>query len=102
MQRILAVLVLLAACGDNSPPVDPPDDIPPDETDPCPALELGPPRLQFNWFSQVTGIRYPIKSGDLKGSFLLVELYDSTSPNLPALTTGTFDLTAGSNTNLST
>lgn len=103
MHRLLVALVLVAACGDNgSPPPtdDPPIDTPPE--DPCPPLELGTARLQFN-FGELTGIRYPIKSGDLKGSYLLVELYDAdTAADLPPLETGTFDLTSGINSNLRT
>jgi cysteine-rich repeat protein len=101
MHRLLVVLALVAACGDNGtrPPID---DSPPDTPeDPCPPLELGTARLQFN-FGSLTGIRYPIKSGDLKGSFLLVELYDSNSPDLPPLAPGTFDLTSPQNSNLRT
>ena len=101
MQRYLVAVFLLAACGDNgSPPAEDPPVEMPDEPDPCPALELGTPRLQFNPFMEVTGVRYPIKDSD--GSFLVVELYDATTEGLPALTTGTFDLGAGPNTNLAT
>src|SRR5688572_2686988 len=99
MHRLLVALSLLGACGDNaSPPVDdPPVDMP---ADPCPPLELGTARLQFNQFNEVTGVRYPIKGGDR--TFLVVELYDGTTEGLPPLATGTFDLTAGPNTNLAT
>lgn len=102
MHRLLVALAFVAACGDNGPSPTP-TEAPPIDTpeDPCPALELGTARLQFN-FGALTGIRYPIKNGDLKGSFLVIELYDSNSPDLPPLTTGTFDLTSALNSNLRT
>ena len=102
MNRFLVAIVLLGACGDNGSPPDDPSETPEDPADPCPALELGTARLQFNWFSQLTGVRYPIKSGELAGSFLVVELYDASSGNLPALATGTFDLASEVNANLAT
>jgi cysteine-rich repeat protein len=103
MHRLAIALFLLAACGDNhavTPDATP--DAPDEPTDPCPAVELGTARLQFNWFSQVTGVRYPIKSGELVGSFLVVELYAASTGDLPPLATGMFDLASAPNTNLAT
>jgi cysteine-rich repeat protein len=102
MHRFLVLLVLLAACGDNHDTHMNTPDAPPEEVDPCPPLELGTPRLQLNVFDEVTGVRYPIKGGDLAGSFLVVEMYDATTGGLPALATGTYDLASGVNTNLAT
>jgi cysteine-rich repeat protein len=96
MKRFLVSLVLIGACGDNGPPPDEPD--PPDPMDPCPALELGTARLQFNIFNEVTGVRYPVIGSE--DTFFVVELYDSTTPGLPPLATGTFDL--ATETNLAT
>ncbi len=100
--RLAFTAALLAACGDNKPDNSP--DAGPDAPvdDPCPPLELGPSVLHFDLFNQPVGVYYPIKSGDLAGSRLYVELYDSETDELPPLTTGTFDLTTAPNNELQT
>lgn len=100
---LATITALLAACGDNlegGSPDAPPGDAPPE----CPSLALGEAEFQFNWFGQLTGLRYPVV-GDLGGAapdYVLVELYDSTTEGLPALAAGTFDLAAPPNDNLAT
>jgi len=101
---VTAILVaLLAACGDNTrATVDAGPDAPVDPVDACPALELGTARLQFNFFNQLTGVRYPIEGGELDGALLVIELYDATTEGLPPLATGRFDLASAPDGNLAT
>lgn len=104
MHRLAAAaLILLAACGDNGEvtPDAGPDG--PGVEDPCPPLELGKPRLQFDLFNQLTGVRYPL-SGDLEGWYFFVEMYGQFSGGfeLPPLMNGSFDLTTPPNDNLET
>ncbi len=93
----LAVACVLSACGDNHaglPPTDaPPDDSGIDE-DGCRILTLGQKDFQFNLIEQILGVRFPV-TPNLDGNdkdFLRIELWDSTTPDLPPLETGTFDL----------
>ncbi len=95
-----ALVLGLAACGDNRSvpaPDAPTDDPPPDsglDEDGCRILTVGSRDFQFNLFEQLLGVRFPV-TPNLDGErtdVLHVELFDSTTPDLPPLTTGTFDL----------
>ena len=105
--RVLAVLLTVAtACGDNNPGNTTPDaggmpDSGVDE-DGCRILTLGPRDLSFNLIDQLLGVRYPVTPNLDTGreDVLHVELWDSTTPGQPALTTGDFDL--ATQTNLAT
>ena len=96
LRAALAVCVL-AACGDNRAAPSPPDSMPPDsglDEDGCRILTLGQKDFQFNLIDQILGVRFRV-APDLEGNgrdFLRVELWDSTTPDLPPLATGTFDL----------
>ncbi|MCC7542237.1 MAG: DUF4215 domain-containing protein [Deltaproteobacteria bacterium] len=70
----------------------------------CRVLALGRPTFHYNLFNQLLGVRYPIENGlaDDGPDFLLVELYDSTTPDLPTLEPGMFDLGEAPNDNLAT
>ncbi|HKE18062.1 MAG TPA: DUF4215 domain-containing protein [Kofleriaceae bacterium] len=74
------------------------------DPDGCQVLTLGRPDFQFNFFGQLTGLRYPFEPslGGGAPDALLVELYDSTTGGLPPLETGTFDLSAPPDDNLGT
>ncbi|MCK6549830.1 DUF4215 domain-containing protein [Myxococcota bacterium] len=127
----ILVLPTLVACGDGGGPspldasttdAGVPDAAPPDagdagttdagagdagtglDEDGCRILTLGERGFQFNLFGQLTGLRYGVSPNleGVDGDHLLVELYDSTTGGLPALTTGTFDLASGVNDNLGT
>lgn len=95
---VLALAFAAAACGDNhdTPMPDAPG-APPDagfDEDGCRILTVGQRDFQFNIFGQLLGLRYPV-TPNLDGErsdVLRIELYDSTTPDLPPLTTGTFDL----------
>ena len=99
LTMLLATLAL--SCGDNQA-ITPDAAIAGPDADPCTALELGEPFLQFNTFGQLTGLRYPITQGAPKGQLLVMELYDSSTEGLPALTTGTFDLGLPPNNDIAT
>ncbi|MBZ0232925.1 MAG: hypothetical protein K8M05_11400, partial [Deltaproteobacteria bacterium] len=99
---LVVLLGLVAACGDNldvSTPDAGPGDPPPDagvDEDGCRILGVGTRDFQFNFFDQLLGVRFPVTpnlDGD-GGDVLHVELYDSTTPDLPPLVPGTFDLAA--------
>lgn len=99
---LAVILGPAAACGDNyavpmpdAPPGDPPPDSGVDE-DGCRILTVGTRDFQFNLFDQLLGVRFPVTPnlGGARADVLRVELYDSTTPELPPLTTGTFDLSA--------
>src|SRR5689334_18218439 len=102
--RVLAVvLVVAAACGDNNPGNPSPDagmpDAPEFDEDGCRILTLGARDLSFNLIDQLLGVRFPVTpnlDGD-RSDVLHVELWDSTTPGQPALTTGDFDLSTQSN-----
>ena len=102
----IAITLAASACGDNHATA--PDSGVPDgrtgdaPADACPVLQLGTARLQLNAFGQLTGLRYPVLDPALPDTLLLVELYDSTTPGLPALTTGAFDLAGAPETDLAT
>jgi cysteine-rich repeat protein len=93
----LALACVLAACGDNHAVPPPTDGMPPDsglDEDGCRILTLGQKDFQFNLIDQILGVRFRV-APDLEGNdhdFLRIELWDSTTPDLPPLTTGTFDL----------
>jgi cysteine-rich repeat protein len=93
----LAAACLLSACGDNRAAPAPDDGMPPDsglDEDGCRILTLGQKDFQFNLIEQILGVRFPV-TPNLEGNdddFLRVELWDSTTPGLPPLATGTFDL----------
>ncbi len=100
----LAVLMGAAACGDNH---DAPEERMPDagmsdpefDEDGCRILSVGPKDFSFNLFFQLLGVKFPV-SPNLEGErddVLHIELWDSTTPNQPALITGTFDLANSSN-----
>src|SRR5688572_3754486 len=74
------------------------------DEDGCRILTLGPPAFQRNFFNQLTGARFPVLPplGGDGPDHLLVELYDSSTPGLPRLEPGTFDLAAAPNDNLAT
>src|SRR5687768_14892806 len=110
MRRTAVLLILLfsaAACGDNSSnPVEPDAGPMPDapDDDGCTVVELGAQDFQANLFGQLTGVRYGV-TPNLDGALpeaLILELYDSTTFGLPPLATGTFELGAAPNDNLST
>lgn len=94
------LFALAAACGDNHA-VPVPDATPPDvpvdaafDEDGCRILTIGWRDFQFNFFDQLLGVRFPVAQ-NLEGEraeVLHVDLYDSTTPDLPPLTTGAFDL----------
>ena len=82
----------------DAPPLDAPPDAPFDE-DGCRILTVGRHDFQFNLFDQLLGVRFPV-TPNLEGAradVLRVELFDSTTPDLPPLTPGTFDLATASN-----
>ena len=98
----LLLLSSLAGCGDNLPAS--PDAGPDAPADECTVIELGARDFQSNLFGQLTGVRYEVSPG-LDGAppeSLFVELYDSTTPDLPPLTTGTFRLGVAPNDDLAT
>jgi len=101
---VLAVATLFAAgaCGDNKEGVTAPDaGMQPDsglDEDGCRILAVGDKDFQFNLLDQILGVRFPV-TPNLEGpreDILHVELWDSTTPGLPALTTGTFELSTQS------
>ncbi len=102
------LLLVVSACGDNAkvnggaPDASLADARANDAADPCPALALGSPRLQFNLGGQLTGLRYPITSADLTDTVLLVELYDASTGGLPPLAPGTFGLATPPDDDLAT
>jgi cysteine-rich repeat protein len=94
---MFATFAFAPACGDNhvlpmpDAPVDSPSEF---DEDGCRILSVGRRDFQFNFFDQLLGARFPVTpnlAGE-RGDVLHVELYDSTTPDLPPLTTGTFDL----------
>lgn len=98
---VCGYLAILAACGDNHPdtPTSMPDaGMPPVDSgldeDGCRILTLGQRDFSFNLIDQILGIRFPVTPNldGAKADALHVELWDSTTPNQPPLTTGTFDL----------
>ena len=97
----ILVATLALGCGDNQGFTPDAAAVVPD-ADPCALLELGEPFIQFNTFGQLTGLRYPIIQGAPKGHLLVLELYDSSTEGLPALTTGTFDLGLAPNNEIAT
>jgi cysteine-rich repeat protein len=106
LSAALVIASALAACGDNHETPAPDAGMPPVDSgldeDGCRILELGPRDFQFNIFEQLLGVKFPV-TPNLDGNrsdALLIELYDSTTPELPPLTTGTFDL--ATNTDLAT
>ena len=97
-------IALAAGCGDNhsieprpDAPVTPPDSGL--DEDGCRILTVGTRDFEFNLFDQLLGLRFPVTPAlDGAGSDVLhVDLYDSTTPDLPPLTTGTFDLSTMTN-----
>lgn len=105
LHRLLFLLVVLAACGDDERTPDHPDGgVDPDAGDGCTELELGEQTFQANLFGQLTGVRYPVSpaiDGELAET-LFIELYDSTTKGLPPLETGTFPLGEAPNDDLAT
>lgn len=96
----LFLSISLVACGDNLPGASDPDA----SVDECTTIELGERDFQTNLFGQLTGVRYKVTPG-LDGAtadWLYVELYDSTTPDLPPLELGTFPLGTAPNDNLAT
>jgi cysteine-rich repeat protein len=101
----------LLACGDNRAPATAPDassgsdagDNGLDEHG-CKILTLGAPTMHLDATNRITGLHYLVTPnvGDARPDYLLVELYDSTSPGLEPLTPGTFDLTASPDNDLFT
>jgi cysteine-rich repeat protein len=93
---------LAAACGDNYAVPMPdagPMDAPPDsglDEEGCRILGVGPRDFQFNLFDQLLGVRFPVTPNldGARGDVLHVDLFDSTTPDLPPLTPGAFDLSA--------
>ena len=73
-------------------------------TDDCVELTPGRQDFQVNLFGQITGVRFPVSPNldEAQGETLLVELYDSSTPDLPPLQTGTFPLGAPPNDSLLT
>jgi cysteine-rich repeat protein len=98
-----ALLVAVAACGDNlaGGPDGPPA---PDAGPECRAVTVSRRDFTFNLFGQLTGLRHEVAPGlgGAAADVLRVELYDSTTPGLGALATGTFDLATAPNDNLGT
>lgn len=85
-----------------------PDALPPDggdvDVEGCRVLSLGQPELHYNLFNQLLGVRYPIENGlgTEAPDYLFVELYDSTTPDLPPLARGEFTLGRAPDDNLAT
>src|SRR5687767_10555070 len=114
MRSLAALLALMLACDDPAPispdasmdaGIDSGTDAGSDiDEEGCRILTLGERDFQFNLFSQLTGLRYPIEP-NLEGAaadHLLIELYDSTTGGLPPLAIGTFELDAPPNDDLAT
>lgn len=101
----VASVFVAAACGDNHEVTTPDAGMMPDsglDEDGCRILTLGQKDFSFNLIDQLLGVKFPV-TPNLDGDdvdMLHVELWDSTTPNLPALTTGSFDL--ANNTDLAT
>lgn len=100
MSRAATVVFFLfaAACGDNQSVLDPDAGMPPVDSgldeDGCRILTVGERDFQFNLIDQLLGLRFPV-TPNLDASrtdVLHVELWDSTTPGLPPLVPGTFDL----------
>jgi cysteine-rich repeat protein len=100
-------IALFAACGDNRPDTPTPDaGMPPVDSgideDGCRILQLGQRDFSFNLIDQLLGLRYPVTPNldGTKADALHIELWDSTTPDYPALAAGTYDLST--NTDLQT
>lgn len=94
--------IALIACGDDASTVDPDAQPDPDAGESCSTLDLGPSEFQRNVFGQLTGVRYPILSGELQNAYLMVEMYTEDTGGLPKLVPGSFDLATSPNNNLAT
>src|SRR5690606_6371627 len=95
---IAVATTLVAACGDNHEVVTPDAGMMmPDsgiDEDGCRILTLGRRDFSFNLIDQLLGVRFPVTPNlDAATSDVLhVELWDSTTPDLPPLATGAHDL----------
>ncbi len=98
----VATVLVAAACGDNNDVTQTPDaGMMPDsglDEDGCRILTLGQRDFSFNLFDQLLGVKFPVTPNlDAPTKDMLhVELWDSTTPNLPPLAEGTFDLSTQS------
>ena len=93
----------LAACGDDDDDTPPGPDAGADAG--CTPLTLAArPDLQLNVFGQLTGVRYELAApvAGAAPDALVIELYDSTTPDLPPLVAGVFDLADAPDDNLGT
>ena len=88
-RAFVVVLGVAAGCGDNRavPMPDGPTGMPDSgvDEDGCRILTLGTRDFQFNLWSQLLGIRFPVMQNldGERAEVLHVELWDSTTPDLP-------------------
>jgi cysteine-rich repeat protein len=107
MKFSLVLLLLAGACtGDDEVVTALPDagGGPDGSDDGCLVLSVSDRQFQFNLFNQLTGVSYAVSPG-IGGDTperLLIELYDSSTPDLPPLTEGTFPLDQAPDDALST